>query len=297
MPNPKLLIKPNVLIIDDSTIDLQLLIEMMSARHMRVNVAFNGHDGYNKAVLHQPNLILLDVVMPVLNGFSTLRMLKNNERTRYIPVIFLSASSDVEKRVEGLSLGAVDYIGKPFNEEEVIARVEVQLNMVRNKIAPMLDDGQYSHLLNENIQNNSGVNKANSDAINASYSNMDSTNLNRRDVVLIRTATEYLRQHLNQPHSLNALAAIFGTNEKRLNHAFQVNFAMPVFAWLREERLRQARDLVASTETSIASIGQYLGYSSPANFSRAFQERFKCSPRELRKQLQLNQLTDQAKES
>jgi DNA-binding response OmpR family regulator len=238
-------------------------MEMMSARHMRVNVAFNGQDGYHKATMQQPDLILLDVSMPGMDGFATCRMLKSNERTRYIPVIFLSAASEVGKRIDGLSLGAVDYIVKPFSEQEVIARVEIHLNLARQK----------------NIA-------ANASSLNE---NDEGTNLSRRDTVLIHAATSYLRQHLGRPPSPEALAKILGTNEKRLNQAFQDGFAMPVFAWLREERLRQARDLLASTETPIADIAEYLGYSNPANFAKAFRERFDCSPRGLRIEMQKSQ--------
>lgn len=254
MQNPEFFRKPNILMIDDSTVDLRLLMEMMSARQMRVNVAFNGQDGYHKAGLQQPDLILLDVTMPVMDGFATCRMLKSDERTRYIPVIFLSAANGVEKRIDGLSLGAVDYIVKPFSEQEVIARVEIHLDLARRRNVPAvgLDDG--------------GVGEG----------------IVRRDAVLIQTATDYLLQHLRLPPSPEALAKMLGTNEKRLNQAFQDGFAMPVFGWLREERLRQARELLAITETPIADIAEHLGYSSPANFAKAFRERFDCSPRALR---------------
>lgn len=253
-------IKCSILLIDDSTVDLRVLMELMSARQMRVNVAFNGQDGYHKAALLLPDLILLDVSMPVMDGFATCRMLKNNERTRHIPVIFLSAANEIEKRIEGLSLGAVDYIGKPFSEQEVIARVGIHLNLV--------------------YQRQSTPQETNPDEPDAE------TELVRRDAVLIRTATDYLRQHLSAPPSPEALAKMLGTNEKYLNQAFHAGFAMPVFAWLREERLRQARELLALTETSISDIGDHLGYSSGANFSKAFRERFDCSPRELRVKLQ-----------
>lgn len=260
--------KHNILLIDDSTVDLRVLMELMSARQMRVNVAFNGQDGYHKAALLRPELILLDVHMPVMDGFATCRMLKNNERTRPIPVIFLSSANEVEKRIEGLSLGAVDYIGKPFSEQEVIARVGIHLDLVRRPPPP--------HPVDE------------PDARDG---------LARRDAVLIRTATDYLRQHLSLPPSPETLAKILGTNETRLNQAFHFEFAMPVFAWLREERLRQARELLASTETPISDIGGYVGYSSGANFSKAFRERFGCSPRELRVELQKDRQQKESEEN
>lgn len=247
--------KCSVLLIDDSTVDLRVLMELMSVRQIRMSVAFNGQDGYYKAVLSRPDLILLDVSMPVMDGFATCRMLKNDESTRHIPVIFLSAANEVERRIEGLSLGAVDYIGKPFSEQEVIARVGIHLNLAHQRPPSLL--------------------KINSDE-------SDTGGEVRRNTVLIHTATDYLRQYLGSPPSPEALAKMLGTNEKYLNQAFQDKFAMPVFAWLREERLRQARELLVLTETPISNIGEHLGYSSAANFSKAFRERFACSPRELR---------------
>lgn len=258
---------PSILIVDDSTVDLRLLMEMMTDRSMRLNVAFNGKDGYQKASMLLPDLILLDVVMPEMDGFATCRLLKSNEQTRFIPVVFLSAANEVEKRIEGLLLGAVDYIGKPFNEEEVIARVEVHLNLLRQKKQGLIkseDSDEVEALLSDSLSSAS-----------------------RADVVLIRAATDYLRQHIKSPPSPEILAKIVGANEKRLNQAFHARFAMPVFAWLREERLRQARELLTNTEASIANIADHLGYSSQANFAKAFRERFSCSASDLRNQLKL----------
>ena len=248
--------KPSILMIDDSTVDLRLLMEMMSTRQLRVNIAFNGQDGYHKATMMQPDLILLDITMPVMDGFATCRMLKSNENTRYIPVIFLSSASEVNKRIEGLVLGAVDYIVKPFTEQEVIARVEIHLNLARQKNAPFFETGP------EEIA------------------------IAQRDAALLEAAIVYLRQRLNLPPSPEALAKIMGTNEKRLNQAFRDAFAMSVFGWLREERFRQARHLLATTQTPVADIAGHLGYSSAANFSKAFHERFGCAPRQLRYELQ-----------
>lgn len=259
--------KSNILLIDDSTVDLRLLMEMMPAHKMRVNVAFSGQNGYHKATMLLPDLILLDVFMPVMDGFATCRMLKNNAHTRHIPVIFLSAANEVEKRIEGLSLGAVDYICKPFSEQEVIARVGIHLNLARQRqaLTPEMHSDEPDSAPDGEPE------------------------IAQRGDVLIRIATDYLRQHLKRPPSPGALAGIMGTNERRLSQAFQTEFAMPVFAWLREERLHQARKLLASTETPISSIGEHLGYSSAANFAKAFRERFGCSPRELRVALQTSQ--------
>lgn len=262
----QLVVKPKVLLIDDSTVDLQLLISMMSARDMRISVAFNGQEGIEKAMLQSPDLILLDVVMPILNGYTTCRMLKNHDATRYIPVIFLSAKSDLDSRLQGLALGAVDFIGKPFSEEEVVAKVEVHLDMIRQLKAQRAEQSTHTD-------------------------DQTKSQIATKNAVFIRISTQYLRAHLHLPPSPEALAKILGTNVKRLNQAFKASFGLPIFGWVREERLRQARELVTCTEISHVSIADHLGFGSAASFSTAFKERFGCSPRELRKQQYFKQLS------
>lgn len=103
-----------------------------------------------------------------------------------------------------------------------------------------------------------------------------------RDALMVNAAIEYLRSHLAAPPSPEQLAVMLGTNETRLNQAFNAGCGLPVFGWLREERMAQARALLVTTDTSIAAIGDYLGFSSASNFAKAFRERFAMSPRALR---------------
>jgi len=249
---------PSILLIDDSPTDLRLLMDLMFDR-FRLIVAFDGADGYHKAVLNRPDLILLDVRMPGMDGFAACRLLKAHPLTRHIPVIFLTAATELPLRLEGLKLGGVDYIVKPFAEEEVIARVQIHLNLA----------GQ--PLMTEPV------------------SDIPDPDAATRDAVLVRAATHELRQHLAAPPSPEALAHRLGTNEKRLHRAFQAIFGLTVCGWLREERLHQARRLIAGTETPLTDISQYLGYSSPAHFTRAFNERFGCVPRQFRAEWQRQQ--------
>lgn len=247
---------PSILVIDDSLADLRILTEMMALQKMRISVAFNGSDGYERAILQQPDLILLDVRMPGMDGFATCRLLKANARTCMIPVIFLTAASDPAERVEGLTLGAVDYVCKPFTDEEVIARVNIHLRLAQSQ-------GRTA-------------------APPSAAEQGEPPSNNNRDAVLTAAAISHLQQNLRSAPTSEALARQLGTNEKRLNQAFQSSFAMSTSEWLRNERLQQARHLLTHTDTSIAQIGDHLGYSSPANFAKAFRERFGCSPRELR---------------
>ena len=91
----------HVLLIDDSTVDLQLLMNLMTLSGLRLSVAFDGERGYDRAVVQQPGLVLLDVGLPGMNGYSVCRLLKANPLTQHIPVIFLTAETDLDSRLEG----------------------------------------------------------------------------------------------------------------------------------------------------------------------------------------------------
>ena len=106
-----------------------MLSESLSEEGFQVAVAIDGESALEQVSYHPPSLILLDVMMPGIDGFETCVRLKQNPGTQDIPVIFMTALSDTDKKVKGLSLGAVDYITKPFKYEEVIARVRVHLKV------------------------------------------------------------------------------------------------------------------------------------------------------------------------
>src|SRR5450830_832171 len=117
-----------LLLIDDSVIEQRLLVELLMGQNYRLAIAQNGLDGYRKAVLNTPDLILLDINMPGLDGLCVCRMLKANPATKHIPIIFLTSHNHAEQRVEGLLLGAVDYVQKSgCTEQEVLLRVRHQL--------------------------------------------------------------------------------------------------------------------------------------------------------------------------
>jgi diguanylate cyclase (GGDEF)-like protein len=116
-----------ILAIDDADDVRQLLGLCLRADGYQYLEASNGADGLRLASEHRPDLILLDLVMPDLDGLEVLRRLKRAPATRRIPVIFLSARGEIVDRVQGLSLGASDYLAKPFDFRELLARVEVAL--------------------------------------------------------------------------------------------------------------------------------------------------------------------------
>ncbi len=122
---------PFILIVDDNPTNLSVLSQALKTAGYKVRMAMDGEDALVQVERHHPELILLDIEMPKLDGFETCRRLQENPATQGIPVIFMTALADTENKVKGLSLGAVDYITKPFEQEEVLARVKVHWRLKR----------------------------------------------------------------------------------------------------------------------------------------------------------------------
>ena len=120
-----------ILVIDDSPTNLEVLYTTLSDAGYEVLVEMDGYSGIEQAQNNPPDLILLDIMMPKINGYEACRKLQSNPITKDIPIIFMTALSDTGEKVKGFQMGAVDYITKPFQQEEVIARINVQLKLRR----------------------------------------------------------------------------------------------------------------------------------------------------------------------
>jgi len=234
----------HVLIIDDQPDELRQLIEMFRRAGCRISVAFDGAQGYQRALAGAPDVVLMDVHLPVLDGLGACRLLQNDPATAAIPVILLGAVGDLDERLEGLRSGAVDYVPKPFAPEEMLARVAIHIGRMPRPQRPV-------------------------PAAPTALS---------KDQVLVSAARQYLAGHLADPPGLRQLAHEVGTHEKRLSRAFREHLGMTVYEFVREERLRVARRLLAETSLSITAIAGELGFSSAANFATAFREKVGSTP-------------------
>lgn len=245
-----------ILVVDDAEEDRMLLSDFLLRHGARLYVARDGQDGYRKAQTVRPDLILMDIRMPVYDGLTSCRLLKANSSTRNIPLIFLSAAASTEEKVNGLSVGAVDYITKPFDFEEVRLRLCVHLrSLLHTELPPAATVGSFGQ-------------QAGSSTF---------------DTVLFQAARRLMLDKLDQPLSLNALASAVGTNARRLSSAFKHCAGVTVFDFLREERMKEARRLLSESTLDIGAIALALGYSNTANFSTAFRERFGMPPSQFRR--------------
>lgn len=122
-------VRKTLLIVDDIPDNINILLEFLTQSGFKVLVAKEGQAAIRKAEYAQPDLIMLDVMMPGMDGFEVCKILKHKKETREIPIIFMTALSDTLDKVKGFSLGAVDYITKPIQHEEVLARISTHLKL------------------------------------------------------------------------------------------------------------------------------------------------------------------------
>lgn len=121
----------SIIVVDDTHASLQLLTSILAAEGYQVRPADSGELALASVAAKPPELILLDIRMPGMDGFEVFRRLRARDESREVPVIFLSAAAEVEQRIEGLRLGAEDFITKPFHRDELLARVRVHLEIFR----------------------------------------------------------------------------------------------------------------------------------------------------------------------
>lgn len=242
----------NILIVDDSAFEQRMLLDLLNDYPYRISVAFNGLQGYQMALANQPDLILLDVRMPNMDGYAACRLLKANPATRDIPVIFLSGANADEERIMGLSIGAVDYVAKPFSPGELAARIHVHLNLV-----------QRSSL-----------------AASEAVADRDP------DAVLVSAVKRYISDNLGTLPGLVQIAGNVGTYREKLSQVFRQQTGMTVFAFIREERLRRGLQLLRETEIDIQDIAQLIGFNNAGNFATAFRARVGLTPSAYRQSIQ-----------
>lgn len=137
--------KPLILIVDDIEANVQLLATMLAENGFDLGVAYSGKEALDSISAYKPDLILLDIMMPEMDGFQVAKILKGNLATKDIPIIFLTAKADINDITKGFEIGANDYITKPFQSQELLARVNthlrlkftmeelVKMNNIRNK--------------------------------------------------------------------------------------------------------------------------------------------------------------------
>jgi len=221
--------KPLILIVDDNSVSIRMLVHVLKKKDYELAISKNGSQALTMLEDIQPDLILLDIMMPDLDGFKVCRTLKDNPRTKEIPIIFLTAKEETEDLVQAFELGAVDYVTKPFNGLELLARVQTHLDLkfardtqkellikLEEKLIEIKEKNEKLEELNKikkefigmaahDLRNPLGVIKVTSEYLLISDLN---DNLSEEQIDLLReinTSSEYMRDMLNELLDITAI--------------------------------------------------------------------------------------------
>ncbi len=273
-----------VLVVDDTEANIDILVETLDNEY-EVSVAMDGESALEIVNSDQPDLILLDIMMPGIDGYEVCRRLKSEPKTSSIPIIFITAMSEIENKTKGLELGAVDYITKPFEAMEVKARVKTHLSlMLANKKLQSLSSQLSKYVSSEVIRS---IMEGKTEAVIKSSRKMLSVFFS--DIIGFTAKTEHL-----EPEDMTRLLNKYfdrmesiirkynGTLDKFIGDAIMVFFGDPTTKGEKEDALscvkmalemqKQVQDLAREWdgqgmgEALQIRIGIFTGYCTVGNF-------------------------------
>ncbi len=248
---------PTCLIVEDND-DVRLYLRAALEKNYRILEAVNGQEGIDNAIELVPDLIVSDVMMPVKDGFALCDALKMDERTSHIPIVLLTAKADFQSKLDGLQRGADAYLPKPFNEEELLVRLE-QLLALRKKLQERYSNLSQTLPIAENTAQN-----------------MEDVFIGKiRQLILDNLSDD----SFGTPHLYRAL----GISRTQLYNKVKALTGEPVSTLVRSIKMDKARGLLLQTNLNVSEVAYEVGINNPAYFSRIYAETFGESPSESRK--------------
>ncbi len=249
---------PMLLVVEDND-DLRAYVSGIFAGNYQIHEARDGQEGLEKALELVPDVVICDLMMPRLDGFGFCKALKTDMRTNHIPVVMLTAKATLEDRIEGLELGADEYLSKPFNTEELQVRVR---NLVQQRRALRQKYGP-SVLLNipdpvEAVRKAAGI---------------DEQFLHKAGSVLERCLAD-------SQFDVESFAAEMGMTSVQLRRKIKALTDRTVTEHIRNYRLEKAAGLLQQKAGTVSEIAYRVGFESLSYFSKVFMEKYGLSPSE-----------------
>ena len=245
--------RPYILFVEDD-LDMNEFVSKSLAVHFKIKSTFNGKEALEIARRSDPDLILSDIMMPEMDGLELGRLLQEDINTSHIPILFLTAKTTRENELEGLQIGAVDYICKPFSVSSLHLKI---VNILKNRDL-MHERFQKNHLLDPQVEQLSSLDEQFlKDAMEALQQNLDNSNF---DVELLSK-----KIGLSSNQTYRKIKALTGQTAKE---------------FIRTQRLKIAAKLLLQKKRSVSEIIYMVGFSNPSYFSRCFREHYGCSPSE-----------------
>ena len=243
-----------ILVVEDNE-DLRLVLQTELEDDYEVLLAKDGREGLELAVLHVPDLVITDIMMPVMFGLELCKELKTNEVTNHIPVVMLTARSKEDEQIEGLEHGANDYISKPFSVPILKMRVRNLLESRRN----------YRNRILQQVDATGGI-----EAVPF------------EDRFMERIVKQVGEQMSDPDFRVESLSTAMNMAERTLQRKLKAMTNQTPQELIRSMRLNRARDLLENSNLSVSEVAFQVGYQEPTNFSRSFKKQFGFSPSQLR---------------
>ncbi len=248
-----------ILILDDEKEIRELLRDFLGNRY-EIAEAANGREAIELMRVRMPMIIICDIIMPVMNGVEFLKIMKEQELTRHIPIILLSSKSTVENQIEGLEVGADAYLSKPFHPRHLEAIIESLLN--RNKAVLDYSESTY-----------------------AALEQFEGKLIHKEDKELMLQITRIIHLQMdNESLTIDFIANEMAISKMQLYRKMKDIIGQTPTEYIRSIRLKQAEKLLKSTNKTVQEIMYNCGFNNKAYFYREFAKKYHLTPKEYRNQ-------------
>lgn len=245
-------IQPLILIVEDNR-DIALYIKSLLKDHYKIITTWNGKEGLDAAEKHIPDLVITDLMMPVMDGYQFMCEMKQNILLNHIPIIVLTAKNTDEDRIKGLRYGADTFIHKPFQQEELLICIE---NILENR--RILKEKYMSAI----IRNDS-----------------ESKLKNDTNLKFLQTITDFIHSEINNPKLNSAfLADKMAMSVSQLNRKINGVSGYSTISYVLQLKLNKAKKMLANNNLSVAEVSDACGFYDASYFSRVFKKEFGVSP-------------------
>lgn len=243
--------KPLLLIVEDDA-DLTQFVCSVFEDDFNISKAINGVEAIEKINLELPNIILTDIMMPLMNGIELLQEVKSNPLTNHIPVVVFSAKSSLESRIEGLKHGADAYVPKPFNPDELTLVIQNLLTIIKRNQQEFQNELKEEKLFDDRVKSKNEY---------------------------VNQAIAYVVKNIENPHySVNELASDLCISRSQLHRKLNTLTGFSTTNFIKMVRLEKAKDLLQSNAGNVTEIAYACGFSSQSYFTKMFTEYFGESP-------------------
>lgn len=261
--------KPLLLVIDDNR-DIQQLIRQLLGQDYNIICASNGKEGVRMAAKYTPDLVVCDVMMPVMDGLECCRRIKEEVSTSHIPVLMLTACSMDEQRIQGYDSGADGYLSKPFNADVLRSRC-ASLIANRKRIKVLWQEETTVKVKEKTTAGDESRKELPKSDIDNEFYN--------------RFLTLFEAEMGNPDLSVDWIASKMGLERSQFYRKIKALTNYSPVELIRRLRLKKARTLLTSTDKSISEIGYEIGFSTPAYFTKCYREAYGETPSEARAKL------------